>query len=180
MSQPAETAVEGLVGDTERVDLDAEFEARLIDSGGLAFRVAYGVLRHREDAEDVAQEALARAFRSFGRLRNRARFRSWLVRISWRLALDHQRAAARRTRREQDASSLAAPADVDSVAAGNEFQDRLWEAIGKLPEKLRQVVILAGIQGHDLQEVAELLRVPRGTVRSRLHTARKRLAEALR
>ncbi len=180
MSQPAEVAVEGLVGGTNTADLDAEFERRLTDSGTLAFRVAYGVLRHREDAEDVAQEALARAYQCFGRLRDRARFRSWLVRICWRLALDHQRATRRRRRREQEASVFLAQTDVDSVASANEFGERLWQAIDTLPERLRQVVVLAGILGHDLREVGERLGVPQGTVRSRMHRARRRLAESLR
>ncbi len=60
------------VGET----LEREFEARLADSSTLAFRVAYSVLRHREDAEDVAQEALAKAYRNFSKLRDRDRFHS--------------------------------------------------------------------------------------------------------
>jgi len=180
MSQPLEAAVAGLMRGTDEADLDAEFEGRLNDSAALAFRVAYGVLRHREDAEDVAQEALARAYRSFDRLRDRARFRSWLVRISWRLALDHRRKAARRARHEQEASPPTGPPDAESVVSQNEFKERLWQAIAALPEKLRQVVVLAGILGHDLKEVGELLRIPHGTARSRMHTAKKRLAEALR
>lgn len=74
MSQSLEAAVEGLVSRADEADLDVEFEERLKDSGAIAFRVAYGVLRHREDAEDVAQEALARAYQSFSRMRDRARF----------------------------------------------------------------------------------------------------------
>ena len=61
-------------------DLDREFEARLTESSTLAFRVAYGVLRHRQDAEDVAQEAFVKAYRNFRQLRDRERFRAWLVR----------------------------------------------------------------------------------------------------
>src|SRR5690349_7992409 len=83
--------------------LGREFEERLRDSGTLAFRVAYGVLRHREDAEDVAQEAFARAYRSFAQLRDRERFRAWLVRTTWRMALDRRRGDKRRTVREQSA-----------------------------------------------------------------------------
>src|SRR5215471_18431479 len=76
-----------------------EFEACLSESSRLAFRIAYGVLRNREDAEDVAQEAMTKAFRNFGRLRELRCFRAWLVRITWRLALDHHRAHRRRTAR---------------------------------------------------------------------------------
>src|SRR5215211_5447930 len=80
--------------------LEQEFEARLVESSTLAFRVAYSVLRHREDAEDVAQDAFARAYRRFRQLRDRDRFRSWLVRMTWRLALDRRRGDRRRTTRE--------------------------------------------------------------------------------
>src|SRR5436190_19351635 len=81
-------------------DLAGEFEARLADSSTLAFRVAYSVLRHRQDAEDVAQEAFVRAHREFARLRDRDRFRGWLARMTWRLALDHRRSDKRRVARE--------------------------------------------------------------------------------
>ncbi|MCG6921559.1 MAG: RNA polymerase sigma factor [Acidobacteria bacterium] len=180
MSQSLEAAVESLVSRADEADLDVEFEERLKDSGAIAFRVAYGVLRHREDAEDVAQEALARAYQGFRQMRDRGRFRSWLVRICWRLALDHQRAATRRVRREQESPVTSGPSDLEPAPCDNEFRARLWEAVAALPEKLRLVVVLAGIQGHDLKEVGELLGVPHGTVRSRMHAARKRLAEALR
>src|SRR5690349_1380317 len=76
---------------TSGEDLEREFERRLGESSRLAFRVAYGVLRHREDAEDVAQEAFAKAYRSFRALRDRDRFRAWLVRMTWRLAIDRLR-----------------------------------------------------------------------------------------
>src|SRR5213083_3766006 len=82
--------------------LEREFESRLLESSTLAFRVAYGVLRHRQDAEDVAQEAFVKAHRSFRQLRDRDRFRAWLVRMTWRLALDRQRNDRRRASREQE------------------------------------------------------------------------------
>src|SRR6267378_5487482 len=88
-----------LAGSFVTVDrtLEQEFEARLVESSTLAFRVAYGVLRQRQDAEDVAQEAFVKAYRSFSQLRDRERFRAWLVRMTWRLAIDRQRGDRRRT-----------------------------------------------------------------------------------
>src|SRR5881397_1451880 len=80
--------------------LEREFEARLVESSTLAFRVAYSVLRQRQDAEDVAQEAFVKAYRSFNQLRDRDRFRAWLVRITWRMALDRQRGDRRRLARD--------------------------------------------------------------------------------
>ena len=68
---------------------------------------------------------------------------------------------------------------VESAFVSNERAAQLWRAIGALPEKLRVVAILAGIQEHDLREVARLLDLPEGTVKSRMFLARQRLKEQL-
>jgi len=175
-----------LPGASRQVSLDPalerEFEERVADSSTLAFRVALGVLRHREDAEDVAQDAFLRAHRGIASLRDRDRFRAWLVRTAFRLALDRLRGEKRRARRE-DASAIEAPAQTESVedaAARAELRARVGEAVDALPEKLRIVTVLAAIQEHDVASVARLLELPEGTVKSRLHLARKALAERLR
>src|SRR5712675_3640936 len=95
-----------LAGSLVAVDqeLEREFETRLIESSTLAFRVAYGVLRHRQDAEDVAQDAFVKAYRNFRQLRDRERFRAWLVRMTWRLAIDRRRNDRRRLAREDAAA----------------------------------------------------------------------------
>ena len=159
-------------------ELEREFEARLGDSLALAVRIAFGVLRHREDAEDVAQEAFFRAHRSFRQLRDRERFRAWLVRMTWRLALDRQRGDRRRAARELLAEVTPQPTTAETVAM-RERAAHLWQAIDALPEKLRMVTVLAGIEEHDIREVALLLGVPEGTVKSRLFLARQRLKELL-
>ena len=158
--------------------LEREFEARLVESSTLAFRVAYGVLRHRQDAEDVAQEAFVKAYRRFNQLRDRERFRAWLVRMTWRLALDRQRGDRRRLARETATQETAA-ADTSEELIARERAALLWTAIDSLPDKLRIVIVLAGIEGHDTNEVARLLDVPQGTVKSRLFLARQRLKEQL-
>ena len=166
---------------TVHEDLAREFEARLVESSTLAFRVAFSVLRQREDAEDVAQEAFAKAYRSFRQLRERDRFRAWLVRMTWRMALDRLRANKRRLAREEVEAGLQARlnATTNDAVLANERAEHLWLAIDALPEKLRLVIVLAGIQGHDIREVATLLDVPDGTVKSRLFLARQQLKERL-
>jgi RNA polymerase sigma-70 factor (ECF subfamily) len=164
---------------TAREDFEREFDLRLRESSRLAFRVAYSVVRHREDAEDVAQEAFAKAYRSFHSLRDRDRFRAWLVRMTWRLAVDRLRSDKRRAAHEQTVESPPDP----PVAPDVEARDRhahLWAAIDQLPEALRIVTVLAAIEGHDMKEVSRLLRVPEGTIKWRLFTARKALQEKLR
>jgi RNA polymerase sigma-70 factor (ECF subfamily) len=177
MNERASGWLEGLV--TADADLEAEFERHLGESSTLAFRVAYGVLRHRQDAEDVAQEAFAKAYRNFRQLRDRDRFRAWLVRMTWRLAIDRWRAERRRATREQAAELPPALATTAAEAEARDRAARLWSAIDALPEKLRAVIVLAAIEGHDLREVAALLGIPEGTVKSRLFLARKGLAESL-
>jgi len=165
-----------------RAASEREFEERVVDSSTLAFRVALGVLRRREDAEDVAQDAFLRAHRAFASLRDRDCFRAWLVRTAFRLALDRRRGEKRRARRE-DAAAIEAPVHAESVedaAARAELRARVGEAVDALPEKLRIVTVLAAIQEHDVTSVARLLELPEGTVKSRLHLARKALAEKLR
>ena len=177
---PGRTAETELALDLEQAALKREFEQRLEECGTLAFRVARGVLHNGADAEDVAQEALLRAYRRFARLRDPSRFRAWLVRISFRLALDHARSARRREHRETVWAIDMPKPTAEDIAASNEFGRHLQEAMESLPKKSRLVLLLASMDGHSLDEVAELLQLPLGTVKSRLYSARKQLAEKLR
>lgn len=170
---------------TADVSLEREFHERLAECATLAFRVALGVLRDRTEAEDVAQESLLRAYRNFHRLRDRATFRSWLVRIAWRTAIDHRRAQKRREHHEEDAAQDSVretryvSQNAEEIAASREFERRLRDELDALPEKLRIVMVMAAVEGYDTREVAQLLQLPEGTVKSRLRLARKRLAEKL-
>lgn len=159
--------------------LQREFGERLRESSSLAFRVAYSILRHREDAEDVAQEAFVRAHRSIAQVRDRERFRAWLVRMTWRLAIDRLRTEKRRAIREMTFEPQP-DLSTEQLASAQERARRLWGAIDELPEKLRMAIVLASIEGHDVAEVGRLLNIPEGTVKSRLFLARKQLAEKLR
>ena len=166
-----------------QADARREFEERLAECGLLAFRVARGVLRNTADAEDVAQEALLRAYKSFERLRDRDRFRGWLVRISFRLALDRLRSAKRREKRDTlwaKPDHLPPVTTAEEIAASNQFQAHLDRALEELPEKLRLVLFLSAMDGYTIEEIASMLGVPLGTVKSRIFIARKKLAEKLR
>lgn len=177
--QPRRTANVAHANDADEA-VRREFEALLPESSRLAFRVARSVLRNDADAEDAAQEALLRAFRRFGGLRDRARFRAWLVRVAYRIALDRLRATKRVQQRDMlwfRESMRSAP---NPAQSGGDFQARLEAAIAELPEKLRLVLLLSAMEGHTMEEVAALLEIPAGTVKSRLFFARKKIAERLR
>ena len=176
--------VEGeLEHQTTQADTRREFEERLVECGPLAYRVARGVLRNTADAEDVAQEALLRAYRKFDRLRDRNRFRAWLVRITFRLALDRLRSGKRRELRDtlwSQPEHQPRAATAEDLAASSEFQAHLDNALAELPEKLRLVLLLAAMEGHTIDEVASMLGISTGTVKSRIFYARRQLAEKLR
>lgn len=168
-----------LVRAGEDTAFEREFTDRLRESSTLAVRLAYSVLRRQEDAEEVAQEAFARAYLKFSQLRDRERFRAWLARMVWRLAIDRYRSDRRRLVRDHAAAGPleSAPGELDAIQ--RQRADLLWQAIDALPEKLRIVTVLAAMEGHGVNEVAALLNLPPGTVKSQLFDARKKLQEAL-
>ena len=136
---------------------------------------------HLFESSPVAQEAFAKAYRNFRQLRDRDRFRAWLARMTWRLAIDRCRAAHRRQQVELAASDAGGATAVETVETieSREREELLWKAIDTLPNKLRMVLVLASIEGHEVKDVAALLRIPKGTVKSRLFAARQRLKEQL-
>jgi RNA polymerase sigma-70 factor (ECF subfamily) len=172
---PARTLSAGELADAD----DREFADRLAECSALAIRVAYSVVRNQHDAEDVAQDAFARAHRKFFQLRDRDSFRAWLVRMVWRLALDRRRAEKRRLAREQAAVGEMVTPPGELAAIDRERADLLWRAIDALPEKLRLVIVLSSIEGYGIEEVAQMVGSPAGTVKSRLFEARRQLQEAL-
>jgi RNA polymerase sigma-70 factor, ECF subfamily len=181
--QPGRTAGDQLEREAAQADTRREFEQRLSECGPLAYRVARGVLRNSADAEDVAQEAMLRAYRQFDRLRDRSRFKAWLVRIAFRLALDRLRAGKRRELRDtvwSQPEHQPPAVNAEDLAASNEFQAHLENALAELPEKLRLVLLLAAMEGHTIDEIASMLGISTGTVKSRIFYARRQLAEKLR
>src|SRR5713226_6030201 len=158
--QPSGTLEKESAREAAQADATREFEAHLAECGPLAYRVARGVLRNSADAEDVAQEALLRAYRSFDRLRDRSRFRGWLVRIAFRIALDRLRSSKRREQRDDEWSrpehQPPAPT-VEDLAVSNQFQLHLDRALEELPEKLRLVLLLAAMEGHSIEKISEMV-----------------------
>ncbi|HEY5096293.1 MAG TPA: sigma-70 family RNA polymerase sigma factor [Candidatus Eremiobacteraceae bacterium] len=157
-----------------------DFEHLMRGNQRVVYQIAYSVLGNADDAEDVTQDAFVRAYSKLTTLREPERFRAWICQIVRRLALNHMRSQKRARRREELASSDAAPAaNMETSVENREFQARIRFEIERLPEKLREVLLLCAIQGLEASVVGEMLRIPEGTVRSRLHLARKQLLRAL-
>jgi RNA polymerase sigma-70 factor (ECF subfamily) len=153
------------------------------------WRLAYQVLRDREEAWDVAQEAFIRAYQSLGSFRGQSAFYTWLFRIVVNLATDRVRQRAARGRAFGSESvpeaewDGALPADAsarpDEEAARREEQRRIARSLDALPPNFRTIIMLSDVEGLSYREIAEVLSIPMGTVMSRLHNARKRLRQLL-
>jgi RNA polymerase sigma-70 factor (ECF subfamily) len=156
------------------------------------WRLAYNILRDREEAWDVAQEAFIRAYQALPTFRGQSAFYTWLYRIVMNVAADRARARGARGRAfgtervpEEDWERVLpdqgrAEESPDAVAARHEQQQKITRALDALPEHHRRIVVLSDLQGLSYREIAETLEIPMGTVMSRLHNARKRLREALK
>ena len=147
--------------------------------GRLVFRVAYSVLRNREDAEDAAQETYIRLMRQD--LNKIEDPRLWLARVAWRIAIDRVR---RHPVQSLDADDQyreiadAAPR-ADQTVLEAELQAQLEKMIEALPRALREAVRLSTVDGMTSSDVAEVLGIPEGTVRTRMSRARQMLREKL-
>ncbi len=157
----------------------SEFEQRLRECHRLVYQVAFGVLRDRADAEEIAQDTFLRAYRKLPSFGEPRMFRAWVTRVSFRLALNRRRSIERARSRDTSWLEVTAPPalDAETIAAQSEFQLRLQEEIDRLPKKLRIVLLLSAVQELNARDIAQMLGIPEGTVRSRLHLARKELFE---
>jgi RNA polymerase sigma-70 factor, ECF subfamily len=135
------------------------------------------------EAEDLVQDIFVRAYRAIGRFRGDSAFRSWLYRIA--INVVHTHLDRRRTR---DGALGAQPRDgdtIDDVPAGDDVEQTLLRrqvidrALASLPEDLRVLVVLRDVHGLKYDEIAKVVKTPRGTVESRLFRARQRLRPLL-
>ena len=155
------------------------------------WRVAYNILRDREEAWDVAQEAFIRAFQALPNFRGQSAFYTWLYRIVMNVAADRGRSRGAQGRAfgtervpEEDWERVLPdqnPGDEapDAAAARTEERAKIMQALDTLSEDHRRIIILGDLEGLSYREIAETLEIPMGTVMSRLHNARKRLRDAL-
>jgi len=176
-------------------DGQSEAFGRLVDKyQDRVFNTCWRICGHLEDARDATQEAFLKAFENISTFHQRSGFYTWIFRIAVNLALSHRRQVARRhtvsldqatgpvgsqaedlARRVQDASAN----DPAERADQAELQGLLSRALQELDDDQRAVVVLRDIEGLDYQEIGDILEVPPGTVKSRLHRGRMALREAI-
>jgi len=176
------------VGRDGRTESQREFESLYLRSNRKAYNLAFRLLGNATEAEDVTQDAYVRAWRHFGQYDRNRPFEGWLFRIVTNLVVDR-----RRRQKRVPMLSLDAPLDIDSDGAAltldipdstadpqaillrDLFSEPLEKALNALPPDYRAAVILADAEDHSYDEIAEIMGCPIGTVRSRIHRARKLL-----
>jgi RNA polymerase sigma-70 factor (ECF subfamily) len=155
--------------------LDERFAALVTRQSRFVFRVAYAVLRNSHDAEDVVQEIFLKLYRS-GRWEKMNDERAYLSRAAWRMAIDRRPKTHDLTIGDDGTTSGETPEQALVQANWSAAVHRL---IDSLPEELRLPIVLSAADDLTSREIAELLGIPEGTVRTRMMKARAVLKEKL-
>ncbi len=176
--------------DRELVKLCQDGRARAFDElvarhQDRVFNLVYRFCGNHEDACDVTQRALINAFRKIGEFKGDAAFSTWLYRIAFNQSVSFRREQKHRalSLTSKEGEPLHEPADPSSPTEGlesDETRRKVQQALDLLDESDRQVILLKDIQGCSYDEIASVLKIPKGTVRSRLHRARLELKAKLK
>jgi RNA polymerase sigma-70 factor, ECF subfamily len=154
------------------------------------YNLVYGILSDAADAADVTQEVFLRVFRGIRGFRRSSSLKTWLYRVSVRQALNHRRWWWRHHRQQvsidAEGSERAAACELEDCEAtpfeqcvAREMQTRVRRALAEIPPVFRSAVILRDLEGLSYEEVAEVLEVSVGTVKSRILRGRRILKEIL-
>jgi RNA polymerase sigma-70 factor (ECF subfamily) len=169
---------------------DIDFEAAARECRPFLLKIAVASTRNPTDAEDVVQEALLRGFRGIKRFRGDCPLRIWLSRIVVRVAINHHRSVARRLKRWVFFADLEYSADDGTKlefdppdSSGNFDREKMLDVrkyVNRLPDEFRMPLMMLAVDGLTIPEIAAVLEIPEGTVKSRIFYGRKRLNESLR
>ncbi|WNQ11292.1 RNA polymerase sigma factor [Paenibacillus aurantius] len=150
------------------------------DYGKDIWNYAYFLTGDRHAADDLSQEVFLRAYRSIGNFRGEATVKTWLLRITRNLALNHRRSAfIRRVTLLDRIQRQGSVRSAEEAFLDAEVADGIWRAVLRLPVPFREVLLLDMQHGMSMEEIAGMLHVSVGTVKSRLHRARAKVTKAL-
>ncbi len=144
-----------------------DFADRIVAMQGTLYRVTCSILREHADREDAVQSAIEKAWRKLGSLRDESRLKSWMVRI----LINECYTILRHQKRETPVETIP-----DSPAPESADPD-LYRFFAGLPETLRLTMVLYYVEGYDVKEIAKILRIPTGTVKTRLLRGREKMKE---
>jgi RNA polymerase sigma-70 factor, ECF subfamily len=157
-------------------------ETLVHDYGRLVFKIAYSVLRNHADAEDAAQETFLRALKYERDLPNVQDAKAWIARTAWRVAAQKAKRSTVLALTEEETAALverlpATGASMDNSLIDEQMLQFLQQLIATLPDDLRNVITLSTVQEMNSTEIAEVLGIPEGSVRTRQMRARQVLKQ---
>lgn len=149
--------------------------------GDEVVKYAYAITKDREAAKDVAQETFIRAHYRIDTYRGQSSLKTWLFAITRNLALNHLSSSyIRRVLSFASIRSRQTAMSAEAAYIGKQSADEIWRMVMALPDKLREPLVLDLQHELSVQEISDLLRIPVGTVKSRLHRARHKIEAGLK
>lgn len=172
--------------------MDADFQAEALVHMDALYRYARRLARNEKDAEDLLQETFLRAYRFWHKYKKGTNCKAWLYRIMRNLSINRAQSAARKPTstslddteewylynqlREQETTEAKNP---EKLFFERNWSPEIKESLEQLPDEFREPLLLCDVEGFSYQEIASLLDVPIGTIRSRLNRARRKLQKML-
>ena len=149
------------------------------------YRIAYGVVRHREEALDIVQEVFVKLFRSIKNFKGRSHFYTYLYRMVMNTAIDHSRKMGKQFVSSLDEEGSFEPSEEiekgpERILLQKELEEKVKWAMEKLPIEQKAALLFREVEGLSYQEMADAMGCSIGTVMSRLHYGRKRIQELLK
>lgn len=180
-----------LIEASQKGDIES-FEKLISNYQKKVFNIAFRMMQNYDDAYDVSQEVFIRVFKAIKKFRGQSSFSTWLYRVTTNACLDE----LRRKKNSKNVISLDQEIQLEDgevffqiednrltpelAAEENELVNVVREAITKLPDDYREVIILRDIQGFSYKEIAHIKECPQGTIKSRINRARKALKDILK
>jgi len=187
--------------DNKRIEEEQQLVERLIKGQEWAFnqlittyqerllKIAYSITLDHEEAQEIVQDVFVSVFKSIKSFRKEASLATWLRRITINHSLNWKRKWKRRFRWHHDpidfktetmlTNNTHQKSDPETLIREKEFEKKIMDTIKTLPEKLRVVFALNNLEGLTYEQIATTLDINIGTVRSRLHSARKKIMDSL-
>jgi RNA polymerase sigma-70 factor (ECF subfamily) len=184
-----EDEVDGYISEEEVEQLKEEFQKEALPHIGILYNYAYKMTGSQDDANDLLQETYLRAYRFFHKFEKGTNCKAWMFRIMKNLFINNYRKTQKTPGKvdydeienffETIKSDRLDTADLQERVFNNLLDDEVTRALNSLQDDFKTVIILCDLEGLSYEEIADFVLCPIGTVRSRLHRARKLLAQKL-
>lgn len=171
------------------IERQQEFQTEAVPHKDALYNYALKIVRNSDDAQDLVQETYYKAYKSYHQFQGGTNSKAWMFMILKNTFINNYRKLKREPSRvdydeiediyENIKSEQSKDNNLDLDFYNNLFDDDLSSALAKLPEKMKEIFLLCDLEGYSYEEISEIVDIPIGTVRSRLHRARKLLQDEL-